>query len=500
MDQTSPEALRHIGHTNDLLAGALLHEAPPEMKAAFLFPVRMKIPAKSSKVILWYEDCEQTLQNWFDTSDRCRNPAFCSDLPRVLPIPLEQLKDWMRQLLTAFVLLQNHGILSCCDAWATPENIFMYGNSLRLRIALPEIATTARIVDNCIHQPWKSNPDLFVLGCIFSTVARSGRRPPAVPKEESAFVAWLHDEFPALDDLGRSFLRILFDHERRKHVDPASWSCTPEEALAHSFLDPQSSHHAIHTANDSVWKRKASLELPVLSRRHNVNPFEWAALVDWVVEVCTVFDVGELAAFRAMAYFDRVMGDTPINFQRRHYQVLAAACLLIASKITGNTSIAPSDLANCADNSFEADGLVVYEQFILERLEWQLMSPTILEFAMVISDSTANTPREVAIHYSVAVFALQTELRRSYPASMIGAAVSVVAKYCVQRPLWDACMEKETGASLVDLQSPVSSLCTEVNEILSSMPDLKAIAQSFAVEDFGARSIPRMLDLQHYRP
>ncbi|KAI2488794.1 hypothetical protein MHU86_25848 [Fragilaria crotonensis] len=500
MDHTSPEALRHIGYTNDLLSGALLHEAPPEMKAAFLFPVRMKIPAKSSKVVLWYDDCEQTLQDWFDTSDRCRNPVFCSEPPQVLPVPLEQLKNWMRQLLTSFILLQNHGV-PYFDAWAKPENIFMDKNSSRLRIALPEIATTAHIVDNYMHvPPWKANPDLYELGCIFSTMARSGSRAPAVPSEESAYNKWLNDEFPALDDLGRTFLRIVFDHELRKHVDPASRSCTPEEALAHPFLHPQSNGRPIQTGSDSIWKRKLSLELTVQPKRRVVSPFEWAALVDWVVEVCTVFEVGELAAFRAIAYFDRVMSGTPNHFRRSHYQVLVAACLLIASKITGNISIAPSDLANCADNSFEADGLVVYEQYILERLEWKLMSPTSLEFAMAISESTTNTPREAAIHYSVVVFALQTELYRSYPASIIGAAASVVAKYCVQRPLWDACTEKETGIALLDLQSPVSSLCTEVNEILSNMSDLKAIARSFAVEDFGARSIPRVLDLQHYRP
>ena len=129
------------------------------------------------------------------------------------------------------------------------------------------------------------------------------------------------------------------------------------------------------------------------------------------------------------------------------------------------------------------------------------MSPISLEFAFAISEISNHTLRGAAIHDSVAFFALQTELYHRYPASVIGAAVSVVANNCVQWPtLWNARMEKETGLSLVDLQLPVSRLCAEVNEIIVNMPDLKAIARPFAVEHFGARSIPRLLDIHHYQP
>ena len=77
-----------------------------------------------------------------------------------------------------------------------------------------------------------------------------------------------------------------------------------------------------------------------------------------------MIEVGELVAFRAMAFFDRVMSKYPHAFRPSDYQIIAAACLLIASKLSANV-IAPSDLANCADNSFEVEGLVEFEEYIL---------------------------------------------------------------------------------------------------------------------------------------
>lgn len=504
VDQTSPETLRHVSFTHELLGPKALLEPPPEMKESLMFPLRMELSVANSKMVLWYDDCEQSFQNWFDTSDRCVNPAIDSDPPTVLPIPLEQLKDWMRQLLKAFLLLENNCLLPNSYAWAKPSNIFMDKDSSRLRILVPSIATRAGSLQQDLYsyvQSWQRSPDLFILGAILSLVARSGKEPPNTPNDETAYVAWLNKEFPALNDSGRAFLRTLVDHELRDQHFPSPRRYTAREALAHPFLSSKSNCPWLEPQCDSITKRKISLDHAVAPERQTLRVFEWAALVDWVIEVCLVFEMSELAAFRAMHYFDRIVAKSSNPFPLGQCQFLAGACLLIASKVTGNATITASDLANCADNSFEADELILYEPLILERLHWQLTSPTSLEFAMAIAESNNSNSRELAVHWCVAVLALQTQLYRKYPASVVGAAASVVARYCTRHPLWNSQTERETGFSLADLQAPVSCLCAEVANIMTDFAaDLKAIARSFSVERYGARSIPRMLNLEHYQP
>jgi hypothetical protein len=504
VDQTSSETLCHLSFTHELLGAQVFQDPPPEMKDSLMFPLRMELSIDDAKMVLWYDDCEQSFQNWFNTSDRCVNPALGSDPPTVLPISLEQLKVWMRQLLKAFLLLGENCLLPNSYAWAKPANIFMDKDTLRLRILLPSIATRAGSVQQDLHsyvQSWQRSPDLFILGVILSLVARSGKEPPNTPNGETAYVAWLKKEFPALNDSGRAFLRALVDHELRDQHFPFPRRYTAREALAHPFLASASRCPWLDPPCDSITKRKISLDQAVSSARQTLRAFEWAALVDWVIEVCLVFEISELAAFRAMNYFDRIVTKSPNPFPVGQCQFLAGACLLIASKVTGNATITASDLANCADNSFEADELMVYEQYILERLHWQLTSPTSLEFAMAIAESNKSNSRELAVHWCVAVLALQTQLYRSYPASVVGAAASVVARYCTRRPLWNNQTEKETGFLLSDLQAPVSCLCAEVATIMTDFAaDLKAIARSFSVERYGARSIPRILNLEHYQP
>ena len=501
LDQKSPEALRHVSYTHELVGDDhLWKDAPQELKGSVVFPLRIELSGDES-MVFWYEDCEQSFQHWFDTSDRCVNPTSDGDPPSILPVPLEQLKDWLRQLLKAFTVMENRCILPHSYTWAKPENIFMDKNGLRLRLLLPEIATTAEPLEQSSDlQSWSRGTDLFIVGAIFSLVARSGKEPSITPKDETAYVQWLKHEFPALNDSGVDFLRTLVDRELRDHVNPRPKRYTASEALSHPFLAVQDLSVDPLPPKVSMLKRKISIESEVQPNRRHAEEHEWAALVDWLVEICLVFEMSELAAFRAMSYFDRLLSKSTNPLPPCKYQTLAGACLLIASKVTGNVAITPSDLANCADNMFEAEELMVYAKFCEEALRWRLTPPTSLEFAMTISQATAYNPREHAVHWCISVLVLQTQLYRTYPPSVVGAAATVVAKYCLRQPLWGEYVTKETGLSLADLQAPVSRLCADIDRILSTMPDLKAIARSFCVENFGLRSIPRLLDLEHYHP
>jgi transcription initiation factor TFIIIB Brf1 subunit/transcription initiation factor TFIIB len=164
-----------------------------------------------------------------------------------------------------------------------------------------------------------------------------------------------------------------------------------------------------------------------------------------------------------------------------HYQLVAGACLLIASKCSEH-SISSNDISFCSDNLFNADQVTGTEDFILRQLDWKLAFPTSLAFMIsytrllgIDSDSQVF----LMMRYVVEL-ALQSPIYLTYKPSMIAASAVVLARCCMQESeIWSEALEQETSYSLNDLCNCTMELSGLLENIRATMPELIMISRRY---------------------
>ena len=124
----------------------------------------------------------------------------------------------------------------------------------------------------------------------------------------------------------------------------------------------------------------------------------------------------------------------------RHYQLLAASCLRIASKCEDVDCINLTDLAFSADNAFTGDDILFVEKKILEKMKWRLSNPLIYDFVNLYLDHLEKTFVSVnisvtRIHWMalyISELALQSiTLLRTFEPSLIAACIISLSMECL---------------------------------------------------------------------
>ncbi|KAM8715918.1 hypothetical protein ACLKA7_002889 [Drosophila subpalustris] len=112
----------------------------------------------------------------------------------------------------------------------------------------------------------------------------------------------------------------------------------------------------------------------------DITPPMRKIVADWMMEVCTEEKCQEEVVLLALSYMDRFLSSKSVR--KTHLQILAAACLLLASKLREPNCYALSAelLVFYTDNSINKDDLIKWELFVLSRLGWDLSSVTPLDF------------------------------------------------------------------------------------------------------------------------
>jgi hypothetical protein len=247
---------------------------------------------------------------------------------------------------------------------------------------------------------------------------------------------------------------------------------------------------------------------PLNSSRPRVRMDRWATIVDWIIEIVECFNLDDNTAFHTMALFERFVSTNMVRvipfdarlfhkfnppdvltshppLQQRvktcHYQLVAGACLLIASKCS-KRSISSSDIAFCADNSFNVDEITGAEDFILQQLEWKLAFPTPLDFVKAYAQASglADDSQVFLMMRYVVELALQSPIYLAHKPSMLAASVVVLARFCIQdSELWPEALERETNYSLDDLRDCTMELSGLLDNIRSTMPELIMISRRY---------------------
>jgi hypothetical protein len=194
------------------------------------------------------------------------------------------------------------------------------------------------------------------------------------------------------------------------------------------------------------------------------EPYQAAAMVDWLFEIATVFQLSTRTVFVAVGYYNiccqvSVVGnilDTQETGTKK-YQLLAATCLYIASKCEDCHHVLVGNLSFSADRMFNEADLISMERRVLDAIEWNLYLPTIYDFARSFMSSIEVNSGSQAFWMALYIseLALATVIHVEFKPSMIAACVLVLSRLALNaEEIWPARLEKVSGYQWNDL-----SLC-----------------------------------------
>lgn len=304
---------------------------------------------------------------------------------------------------------------------------------------------------------------------------------------------------------------------------------TAEAALRHSFLDdtkaigteelcapsPLTSLTMISSQPRSNSKDLVSKSIIQHLQRQETNyPFietnqtrvrsdKWATLVDWIIEIADVFDKSPRSAFLAMQYFLNFTALVKIRTER--YQLVAAACLHLASASEDPIGIKAEDLVFAGDRSFTSDELVALERLIMEKIRSRFGQPLAYDFVSLYLDSAPELRNKYKLHQLcryVSELALQSGMYQNDKPSRVGASITLLSLICAGRSyIWPKRMEGMCGYSIEMLEGSVVALSKNIHHVRETLPQLKVITQRFKkAEKFGVATVhmPILENLQDY--
>eukprot|EP00547_Thalassionema_nitzschioides_P017881 CAMPEP_0194241832 /NCGR_PEP_ID=MMETSP0158-20130606/7564_1 /TAXON_ID=33649 /ORGANISM="Thalassionema nitzschioides, Strain L26-B" /LENGTH=566 /DNA_ID=CAMNT_0038976805 /DNA_START=340 /DNA_END=2040 /DNA_ORIENTATION=+ len=471
---------RHLDISHQLLghdlweneAGKSISEFSKYCHANILLPIGFEYLRNS--LLIWYknESCFETLQQWFETNDQCINPRIDRPPPTKPPISLQQVRAWFRELLQGIDILETY--CNLCHAqkqsWDVKlDKIALDGRTGRLRLIL---TTPGQITDER-----KSNPDLCSIAQIIAQICRSGKPLPELPNAKkdqkcSAWFDWLQQHVPGLNDQGIDLLVQIFS---------SKYQISTKDALQHPFL----SYLYAPTADITSLNRLRWRETFLPIKKSDLRPNERAVIVDWLVEVCLVFDFPERTVYRAMGYFEIMINSSETHIDPGRFQLLAGTCFLIATKLeTQSSAMGAFDLAYCADNAFGQDEILKAERFIFQVLGWKLSHPTVLDFLAQYVSQLPNccTAREFDMMLYVAQLALHLP---PLSPSVTAKQVITIAYYALYQRV---VLPEDADLVLAN------TFCFKLRRLQETMPELKATVRSFTSRnDVTKISIPRLI-------
>ncbi|XP_053682625.1 G1/S-specific cyclin-D2 [Sabethes cyaneus] len=117
-----------------------------------------------------------------------------------------------------------------------------------------------------------------------------------------------------------------------------------------------------------------------LKVQNEISNNERRIVVEWITEVCEEQKCQEEVALLCFNYMDRFL--SLVRIKKTQLQILATACLLLASKLREpNYKALPVELlVFYTDNSISKHDLIGWELLVLSRLKWDVSTVTPLDF------------------------------------------------------------------------------------------------------------------------
>jgi len=95
-------------------------------------------------------------------------------------------------------------------------------------------------------------------------------------------------------------------------------------------------------------------------------------VAEWMIEVCTYFNLHITTTHSAIAYLDRLQPNE--KFSRFEWQMLAICCILVASKYNESEEHVPDlrTLEDISQQNLSKETILNYELWALKRMGWKL--------------------------------------------------------------------------------------------------------------------------------
>ena len=125
--------------------------------------------------------------------------------------------------------------------------------------------------------------------------------------------------------------------------------------------------------------------------QREVAPHMRKIVTDWMLEVCEDQQCQPQVFFLAASYLDRVLSS--LNIKKSQFQLLAAVCILLASKFSQVVPITTEQLVIYTDNSVSKKDLLQWEILVLEVLHWEISITTVNCFLNLLTTSLPVSDR-----------------------------------------------------------------------------------------------------------
>ena len=130
----------------------------------------------------------------------------------------------------------------------------------------------------------------------------------------------------------------------------------------------------VHMLQEESYTMKQISDYCSSSMQPELKPHMRKIVTDWMLEVCEDQEAGPEVFLLAVHYLDTFLSTTTIR--KSQFQLVAATCLLLASKFSAVVAISALQLVLYTDHSVTVEELVQWEQQVLNSLQWQLSTPT----------------------------------------------------------------------------------------------------------------------------
>jgi len=122
--------------------------------------------------------------------------------------------------------------------------------------------------------------------------------------------------------------------------------------------------------------------------QEHLLPHHRKIVTDWMLEVCEEQNCSPQVFLSSVQYLDRVLSQHPVK--TGELQLLASACLLLSSKLHDPHPLSLYNLVVYTDCSISMPELQSMEMMVLEKLRWELASPTSGQFLSIILANMEN--------------------------------------------------------------------------------------------------------------
>lgn len=113
--------------------------------------------------------------------------------------------------------------------------------------------------------------------------------------------------------------------------------------------------------------------------RHDISSKLRARMVDWMIEVLSIFSCSLESLFGAVMIMDKYFQFTPKKISEDKIHLIGIASMLMASKLYDVRSLEVSDASDkISRNKYSPTEIKAMEREIAEALKWDLWTPTIL--------------------------------------------------------------------------------------------------------------------------